>query len=87
MNEEAKNIFIFLTEYNDKLMKQLHHGNRIGVPQGPAHARIIAEMFLDQILEKVYKNLTEVGFILIGMLMILCFFAGRILTESHCMKP
>lgn len=62
LNEEAKNIFIFLTEYNDKLMKQLHHGNRIGVPQGPAYARIIAEMFLDQILEKVYKKFDRSGF-------------------------
>lgn len=53
---EAKNIFIFLTEYNDKLMKKLHNGRRIGVPQGPAYARIIAEMFLDQLLENVYMR-------------------------------
>lgn len=51
LDDETKNIFIFLTEFNDKLMKQLQNGRRIGVPQGPAYARVIAEMFLDRLLE------------------------------------
>lgn len=62
LDEEAKNIFIFLTEYNDKLMKELHNGRRIGVPQGPAYARIIAEMFLDRLLENVYVRYDRSNF-------------------------
>lgn len=62
LDEETKNIFIFLTEYNDKLMKQLQKGRRIGVPQGPAYARIIAEMFLDQLLESVCCQFNHRGF-------------------------
>lgn len=62
LNEEAKNIFIFLTEYNDKLMKELQNGRRIGVPQGPAYARIIAEMFLDRLLNKALCQFERKGF-------------------------
>lgn len=56
LDEETKNIFIFLIEFNDKLMKQLQNGRRIGVPQGPAYARIIAEMFLDRLLEAACRR-------------------------------
>ena len=62
LDEETKNIFIFLTEFNDKLMKQMQNGRRIGVPQGPAYARIIAEMFLDRLLESVCCQFDQSGF-------------------------
>lgn len=61
-DEEAKNIFFFLTDYNDKLMKEMHNGYRIGVPQGPAYARIIAEMFLDRLLDTVCSQFERSGF-------------------------
>lgn len=32
------------------------NGTRIGVPQGPAYARIISELFMNKILEKFYDN-------------------------------
>lgn len=34
-------------------MKKIKNGCRIGVPQGPAYARIIAELFLDQLVNYV----------------------------------
>ena len=62
LDEETKNIFFFLTEFNDKLMKQLKNGRRIGVPQGPAYARIIAEMFLDRLMESICCQFDCSGF-------------------------
>ena len=59
LDEKARNIFVFLTEYNDKLMKKIQNGDRIGVPQGPAYARIIAEMFLDKLLNSVLKKFDQ----------------------------
>ena len=56
LENESANIFQYLVQYNDKLMKKVHGGYRIGVPQGPAYARIIAEMFLDKVLKKAYKG-------------------------------
>lgn len=87
LNEEAKYIFMFLVEYNDKLMKRLHHGRRIGVPQGPAYARIIAEMFLDRVLEKVYDRFERNGFYTYRYVDDLVFFCrpdfnGRALYEA-----
>lgn len=62
LDEDAKNIFVFLAEYNDKLMKKLQDGYRMGVPQGPAYARIIAEMFLDQLLDRVFCRFDQNDF-------------------------
>lgn len=62
LDEETKNIFVFLTEFNDILMKKLQNGRRIGVPQGPAYARIIAEMFLNQLLESMCQQFKNSGF-------------------------
>lgn len=62
LEEESKRIFLKLIEYNDLLMKSLHEGNRIGVPQGPAYARIIAEMYLDRVLEKTTEKYEQAGF-------------------------
>ncbi len=62
LEEESKRIFLKLIEYNDLLMKSLHEGNRIGVPQGPAYARIIAEMYLDRVLEKTTEKYDQTGF-------------------------
>lgn len=58
LNKEDKRIFEFLIRYNEELMRELTN-NRIGVPQGPAYARIVSEMFLDQILKTLSKNEIE----------------------------
>ena len=58
LNKENKRIFEFLIRYNEELMRGLTN-NRIGVPQGPAYARIVSEMFLDQILKTLSKNEIE----------------------------
>ena len=62
LDKKARNIFAFLTEYNDKLMKKIQNGDRIGVPQGPAYARIIAEMFLDKLLNSVLNKFEQKKF-------------------------
>lgn len=56
LDVESKNMFRFLIQYNEQLMRRVNQDNRIGVPQGPAYARIIAEMYLDQILQKIYAE-------------------------------
>lgn len=50
-----KNIFTYLIDYNEQLERKLTDG-RIGVPQGPAYARIIAELFMNKILEPFYND-------------------------------
>lgn len=76
LDEETKNIFIFLTEFNDKLMKQMQNGRRIGVPQGPAYARIIAEMFLDRLLESVCCQFDQSGFFMYRYVDDIVFFCN-----------
>lgn len=53
LDDEEKRLFKFLVDYNDNVMRQLSDGNRKGVPQGPAYARIISEMFLDSVLSDI----------------------------------
>lgn len=85
LDEETKNIFVFLTEFNDMLMKKLQNGRRIGVPQGPAYARIIAEMFLDRLLESVCQRFNNNGFYMYRYVDDIVFFVNQILTERQCM--
>jgi len=59
LNKKAKRCFEYLAYYNDELMKQIQKGSRIGVPQGPAYARILAEMYLDNIVEKACKEIEK----------------------------
>lgn len=47
------NILRYLIGYNDSLMSKINNGMRKGVPQGPAYARIIAEIFLDKIMADI----------------------------------
>ena len=56
ISEKASNILKSLISYNDMLMTQINSGNRIGVPQGPAYARIIAEIYLNRIIKKKKKQ-------------------------------
>lgn len=57
LDDELKRIFFYLVSYNDKIMRQLSDmKTRRGVPQGPAYARIIAEIYLDNILQEIYKK-------------------------------
>lgn len=58
-NQEALNIMHYLLGYNDKVMKSINDGKRIGVPQGPAYARIISELFLSNVLEKATERVQE----------------------------
>lgn len=51
LDKESQNIFVWLLDFNENLMRKIT-GKRFGVPQGPAYARIIAELFLNKVLEK-----------------------------------
>ena len=63
----------YLLTYNDKIMSQINDGVRLGVPQGPAYARIIAEIFLNFVMSeflekyegniKLYKYVDDMVFI------------------------
>lgn len=63
----------YLLSYNDKIMSLINNGIRIGVPQGPAYARIIAEIFLNRVMSvfleknkgniKLYKYVDDMVFI------------------------
>ena len=52
LSNEEKNIMQFLIHYNELLM-QKNGKSRIGVPQGPAYARLIAESFLGIIINRI----------------------------------
>lgn len=54
-SEEESNLFMSLIKYNERLMKEMN-GKRIGVPQGPAYARLIAEIFLGTLIEKALSE-------------------------------
>ncbi|WP_320128711.1 reverse transcriptase domain-containing protein [uncultured Sphaerochaeta sp.] len=55
--KEEKNIFKYLCDYNDKLMRKISQGvTNLGVPQGPAYARILAEIYLDEIITSFFKD-------------------------------
>jgi len=62
LNAETKNIMKFLIAYNENVMRIVNEGSRKGVPQGPAYARVIAEMFLDYILQSVFKKYDKNNF-------------------------
>ena len=40
-------------------MKEIQGGSRVGVPQGPAYARVLAELYLDNIVEKVCTDMEK----------------------------
>ena len=43
-----------LINYNERLMRKVRSDNsRFGIPQGPAYARVVAELFLNRILEQL----------------------------------
>ncbi len=48
---KAENIFRVLCKYNDQIMLQLTE-NVKGVPQGPAYARVMAEIFIASIIKQ-----------------------------------
>lgn len=53
---EENNLFMSLINYNERLMKEIR-GKRIGVPQGPAYARLIAEIFLGVLIDRALSEL------------------------------
>ena len=68
-------------------MKQLQNGRRIGVPQGPAYARIIAEMFLDRLLEFACRRFDHSKFYMYRYVDDIVFFCnpdfdGKVLFEE-----
>lgn len=63
-SKKEKNIFRFLINYNDILMRKLFDDRRIGVPQGPAYARVFAEIFLDAILSEILLKYDSTQFYL-----------------------
>ncbi|MEG2464305.1 MAG: RNA-directed DNA polymerase, partial [Malacoplasma sp.] len=58
--EELMNMFTYLLHFNEKMMRQIKNTRR-GVPQGPAYARILAEIYIDQIIEEHIKVKYESG--------------------------
>lgn len=57
LNTEEKNIMQFLILYNEQLMRLCSvDESRKGVPQGPAYARIIAEIFLSCLIDKIKEE-------------------------------
>ena len=60
LSKEECNILKWLITYNEKLMKDINDDQqRIGVPQGPAYARIISELFLGMMIKKILKSFDE----------------------------
>lgn len=56
LKDESKYIMEFLIAYNERIMKMVNGNSRCGVPQGPAYARVIAEAFLDYIIQLVLEQ-------------------------------
>lgn len=57
LDDSQKKEFTFLINYNEKLMRRVNDDkSRMGVPQGPAFARIISEIFLDKILSNIERD-------------------------------
>lgn len=57
LNTEEKNIMQFLILYNEQLTRLCSvDESRKGVPQGPAYARIIAEIFLSCLIDKIKEE-------------------------------
>lgn len=54
-NGKIKNIYDYLCWYTENLMTNIH-GSIRGVPQGPAYARVLAELFLSTILTEFCKK-------------------------------
>lgn len=55
-SEKENKLFKFLIDYNDSLMRKIYEGKRKGVPQGPAYARIISEMYLDAVILSIFSK-------------------------------
>ncbi|SHJ60740.1 TOTE conflict system archaeo-eukaryotic primase domain-containing protein [Pseudobutyrivibrio xylanivorans] len=56
ISDKGRNIFEYLCNYNDELMKSIKNGDRIGVPQGPAYARILTEIYLDRVIRDILAD-------------------------------
>lgn len=55
LDSESINMLDYILEYNSIIMKDISGHNK-GVPQGPAYARIISEIYLDIILSRVFSK-------------------------------
>lgn len=51
LSTEEQKMLEYLIQYNESLMKK-YTGQRIGVPQGPAYARILAELYINHIISR-----------------------------------
>lgn len=51
LSAEEQNMLAYLIQFNERLMKK-YTGQRVGVPQGPAYARILAELYINYILAR-----------------------------------
>lgn len=50
LSDDGCRAFEYLCRYNDLLMMDMNSGKRLGVPQGPAYARILTEIYLDRVI-------------------------------------
>ncbi len=55
--DKIKNIFDFFCSYTENLMKNAR-GTIRGIPQGPAYARVLSELFLSAIIKEFEKKQT-----------------------------
>ena len=54
LSAEDQNMLDYLIQYNERLMRK-YKRQRVGVPQGPAYARILAELYINHIIAR-FKN-------------------------------
>ena len=53
--KKFENIYRYLVAFNEKLMRKLR-GIAQGVPQGPAYARVMAELTLNELIEEFFEK-------------------------------
>ena len=82
LNNKEKKIFKFLIDYNDMLMREISDGKRKGVPQGPAYARVLSEIYIDSIISRILSKYDESIFHLYRYVDDIVFFVKPD-NESH----
>lgn len=91
LGREEKHLLKFLIDYNDILMRNHFNNKRQGVPQGPAYARIIAEMYLDKVLSIILSECKKMNYHLYRYVDDIIVFIependGRIIFDLLCNK-
>ena len=56
--KKFENIYSYLLQFNEKLMREVNNTIQ-GVPQGPAYARVLAELTMDELIEQFMRGFDE----------------------------